>query len=325
MVGDVRSARGESPVRLEVLKSAVEGGVSSSLSSSPFFSTSLPPARLLPLPTTLGPVSVSPDLPSPFYLAPGSDSDHLQISRLLRTGSGEEEREGVRRRCELPYDQHFSFVLTVSVVLYFFPLLALWGLNCSLYVKITRRKSIKIRRSLSVHDNHFLTFRKSSSESESSPNNNNGAGDSDSIEIRSAEHRQRLLAAARAGRRHTLALPGQPMARTGAGAVYYPSQTRPPQARRVSLQDAFSGMGSVAALAGVGSNLPRVTSCGRFPSNMGSGTSGSLVPLGLWFGTGHRHSTFSTSRKQVGDVWCLVCGNVCSLHFCLSVSVCLSV
>ncbi|KAL8561461.1 hypothetical protein ACOMHN_046917 [Nucella lapillus] len=167
-----------------------------------------------------------------------------------------------RNRCELPYDLNYTFVLTVSVVLYILPLVALWVLNCSLYFKITRRKSIKIRRSLSVNDNYLLTFRKSSSESESSPNY--GADGSETGDIRAAEQRQRLLAVTRAGRRHTFAFPMH--------------------------QSKLGGNGGGGA------------GCGRFTSSGNSGVGGgSLVPMGLWYGSGQRHSVCST-RKQSDDL-----------------------
>lgn len=182
---------------------------------------------------------------------------------------------GPPSRCELPYAVQFSFVLTVSVVQYFFPLLALWVLNFSLYFKITRRKSIKIRRSLSVNENYVLTFRKSSSESESSPL----PIDSDAAELCRADNRQRLLAAARTGRRHTLAFLGLPFRANGlggsgggggcaggAGSVYFPSQTLSSQVmmnRRVSLHDVFPGIGNIAAWAGAVPNCPRMVSSQR--------------------------------------------------------------
>ena len=282
---------------------------SSSLSSSFSLSASSPspsPSAFLSILTTLGPMTLplergETQLSDPAEQA--GDSGMVQQRQLAVNDRG---------RCELPYNRHFSFVLTVSVVLYFFPLLVLWVLNCSLYFKITRRKSIKIRRSLSVNDHYLLTFRKSSSESESSPNGGaNDSNDAAAVEIRSAEHRQRLLAAARAGRRHTLAIPGHlpRFGGGGAGSIYYPSQniSRHQAVRRVSLQDAFTGMGSVAALAGaVPAHLPRVTSCGRFTGGGGvggGGVVGSTSASGRWYGSGQRHSVCS-SRKQVS--WLLL-------------------
>ena len=265
--------------------------VPSSLSPSPL-SPSPSPSAFLSLLTTLGPMTLSlerSDIPFHHSVEQRGGSEVLQQKQLAAND---------RRRCELPYNLHFSFVLTVSVVLYFFPLLVLWVLNCSLYFKITRRKSIKIRRSLSVNDHYLLTFRKSSSESESSPNN----GTDCDADFRSAEHRQRLLAAARAGRRHTLAIPGHlpKCGGGGAGSIYYPSQniSRHQLARRVSLQEAFTGIASVAALAGAVPNLPRVTSCGRFSGGSGGGMGGSTAPTGRSYGSGHRNSMCSY-RKQV--------------------------
>lgn len=199
------------------------------------------------------------------------------------------------RRCELPYASHFSVVLTQSVLQYFFPLLALWVLNSSLYFKITRRKSIKIRRSLSVTDHHLLTLRKSSSESESSPN----GMDSESLEIPRSENRQRLLAAARAGRRHTYQFCSNSIRGGGGllGGVAYHGQSshRPMFSRRTSLQDALPGVGTMAALAGAVPYLPRVTSCQKFLHN------GSSSFLAGSSSAGPRGSALSV-RKQSDDL-----------------------
>ncbi|XP_076470859.1 histamine H3 receptor-like [Babylonia areolata] len=229
----------------------------------------------------------------------GGGDEKLKIKTSRRSEEGERGGGGGGGRCELPYELNFSYVLTSSVVMYFFPLLALWVLNLSLYFKITRRKSIKIRRSLSVNDNYLLPFWKSSSESET-------------VELRSTEQRQRLLQAARAGRRHTLAFMGHVsvVAKSGGGGggggvgpvYYHPSlQTGPRQYsssfRRVSIYEAFSGIGTNLAAVGGGAppHLPRVTSCGRLPSG---GTNGG----GFGFGSGHRQSVCSAARKQSADL-----------------------
>nr|KAG5692998.1 hypothetical protein BaRGS_011634 [Batillaria attramentaria] len=191
---------------------------SATLEPSPSFPPPSPsPSSLMSMLTTLAATTTS----SPEIQQQTAASDvFLQKERTYSAWSSQESRQedgghsrhflNTDRHCEVPYTPHFSFVLTVSVVQYFLPLLALWVLNSSLYIKITRRKSIKIRRSLSVNENYLLTFRKSSSESESSPNGQ----DNDvpcAVDMRSADHRQRLLAVSRATtRRHTLAFPGNP-------------------------------------------------------------------------------------------------------------------
>lgn len=83
-----------------------------------------------------------------------------------------------RGRCQAPYRHSVSFLVSTAVLEYLLPLLALWALNASLYLKISRRKSIKIRRSMSASDTFFLTYRKSSSESDC-----NGAGADESTEL----------------------------------------------------------------------------------------------------------------------------------------------
>ena len=210
---------------------------------------------------------------------------------------------GPDSRCHLPYSDHLGYVLIVSVLFYLLPLLALWAINCSLYVKITRRKTIKIRRSLSANEHYLLAFRKSSStESEGSPNTPgpDTLSEVGGPELRSADTRQKLVATARAGRRHTLAFsPRLGNSSGGAGSVYYP---RGQSSRRLSMHEPSSGGGGLSS-AGTSSGLHRVTSWGRFSSagtaGCGAGMSGAMVPGGFWFGSSHRHSVSSSSRKQV--------------------------
>ncbi|KAK7478199.1 hypothetical protein BaRGS_00030560 [Batillaria attramentaria] len=252
---------------------------SATLEPSPSFPPPSPsPSSLMSMLTTLAATTTS----SPEIQQQTAASDvFLQKERTYSAWSSQESRQedgghsrhflNTDRHCEVPYTPHFSFVLTVSVVQYFLPLLALWVLNSSLYIKITRRKSIKIRRSLSVNENYLLTFRKSSSESESSPNGQ----DNDvpcAVDMRSADHRQRLLASA----------------------------YRQTMARRVSLQDALPGIGNMAAWAGAVPNLPRVTTCHYFGSASGL-NSGPLTPMGVWLGSAPRASVCSR-RKQSDDL-----------------------
>ncbi|XP_067651915.1 tyramine receptor Ser-2-like [Haliotis asinina] len=79
--------------------------------------------------------------------------------------------------CDVPYRRHFAFTLTASAVEYLVPVMVLWGLNCSIYFKISRRKSMKIRRSLSASDTFILTYRKSSSESDCTTNPSDESAD----------------------------------------------------------------------------------------------------------------------------------------------------
>ncbi len=79
--------------------------------------------------------------------------------------------------CDLPYRKNFAFTVTASAIEYLVPLLVLWGLNCSIYFKISQRKSMKIRRSLSASDTFILTYRKSSSESDCTTNPSDESAD----------------------------------------------------------------------------------------------------------------------------------------------------
>ncbi|GAB1599268.1 histamine H3 receptor-like [Argonauta hians] len=68
--------------------------------------------------------------------------------------------------CHAPFENNLIFIALTSFILYLLPLLALWIINASIYFKISQRKGMKIRRSLSTSDTYFLNYRKSSSESD---------------------------------------------------------------------------------------------------------------------------------------------------------------
>ncbi|CAI9715342.1 muscarinic acetylcholine receptor M5-like [Octopus vulgaris] len=68
--------------------------------------------------------------------------------------------------CHAPFENNLIFIALTSIILYLLPLLALWIINASIYFKISQRKGMKIRRSLSTSDTFFLNYRKSSSESD---------------------------------------------------------------------------------------------------------------------------------------------------------------
>lgn len=61
--------------------------------------------------------------------------------------------------CEVPYMVNFALVVVMCGLLYVLPLVCMWVINCSLYVKIRQRRSVEIHRSMSVTDTFFVTVK----------------------------------------------------------------------------------------------------------------------------------------------------------------------
>ncbi|XP_050396827.1 muscarinic acetylcholine receptor M5-like [Patella vulgata] len=134
--------------------------------------------------------------------------------------------------CDAPYRKNFLYLLVTSVVEYLCPLIALWILNCSIYFRISRRKSIKIRRSMSVTDTLYLGYRKSSSESEG----NNYGSDENSDLCPQLSNGRRTSYVYKSSRRHSLTncMNGKNI------LMQYPRTT--PSSRRVSFDISMSGI-----------------------------------------------------------------------------------
>ncbi|PVD20768.1 hypothetical protein C0Q70_18929 [Pomacea canaliculata] len=65
----------------------------------------------------------------------------------------------IAEECGVPYADSLGVVAVMSGLLYLLPLAAMWAVNCALYTAVRQRRSVEVRRSVSVTDTFFVTVR----------------------------------------------------------------------------------------------------------------------------------------------------------------------
>ncbi|KAL8601094.1 hypothetical protein ACOMHN_040795 [Nucella lapillus] len=180
----------------------------------------------------------------------------------------------VFRHCEVPYRDDVVFVVMLTTLRYLAPFLFLLVLNLTLYSKISDRKRMQVRRSISGIDTVLFSLLKASA---SDTECNNEDNNNDLIRAQRIERRLSRLSPAPLNRRHTMSqilFPGvnnnsSPTATaTCQTQAPSPRQSRPLR-RRISLQDCLQNSGYSSSL-----QVPRRKSHGLTQS-----LSDSLLPV----------------------------------------------
>nr|KAG5703428.1 hypothetical protein BaRGS_022477 [Batillaria attramentaria] len=175
------------------------------------------------------------------------------------------------RHCEVPYKNSLPVVVVLTVLRYIVPFLFLLILNSTLYSKISDRKKMHVRRSISGIDTVLFSLLKaSSSDSECNAGAANEDNNNDLLRAQRMERRMSRFSPAPLNRRHTMSqivLPGMSYSPTIASS---PRQSRPLR-RRISLQDCLQSSGYSSSL-----QVPRRKSQYGLTQSL----SDSLLPIG---------------------------------------------